>query len=97
MPYAVVVSPAVKQEMAEAYGWYKARNVRAASAFRAEVLSAFEVIARDPVRWQLWDDPIRRYVLKQYPYTVYFAVESDEVRILALGHHRRHAGYWQAR
>lgn len=97
MGYVVTVSPAVKQEMAEAYEWYKARSERAAGAFRAEVLAAFDLIAIDPVRWSLWDESIRRYVLKQYPYTVYFAVTPGEVRILAVGHHRRQAGYWRGR
>ena len=97
MDYVVTVAPAVKREMAEAYEWYKARSQRAADAFRAEVLAAFDLIASDPICWGLWDDSIRRYVLKQYPYTVYFAVTPGEVRILAVGHHRRQAGYWRGR
>ncbi|MDO9236265.1 MAG: type II toxin-antitoxin system RelE/ParE family toxin [Aquabacterium sp.] len=94
MSFVVVVSPAVKQEMAEAYEWYRSRSVKAASAFRSEVLTAFELLSNDPERWPLWDESIRRFVLKKYPYTVYFSVYIDEVRILAVGHHRRKTGYW---
>jgi plasmid stabilization system protein ParE len=95
MGFALVVSPAVKQELTDAYGWYKFRDLKAAIAFRAEVLVAFYLIAQDPERWARWDDVVRRYVMQQYPYTVYFTIAASEVRILAVGHHRRQAGYWQ--
>jgi toxin ParE1/3/4 len=94
MAFAVVVSPATKQELAEAFDWYKTRSPKAANAFRAEVLAAFNLVAEDPHKWAIWDAPVRRYVLKQYPYTVYFSASSTEVRILAVGHHRRRANYW---
>jgi toxin ParE1/3/4 len=93
----VRVSPAVQREMAEAFAWYQARSPKAANAFRAEVLATFDLIAHAPERWPLWDDMVRRCILKQYPYTVYFSIVPGEVRILAVGHHRRHAGYWEGR
>jgi plasmid stabilization system protein ParE len=95
MQFELVVSLAVKQELAEAYGWYQSRNPRAAAAFRSEVFAAFDLIVQDPERWALWDDMVRRYVLKQFPYSAYFTIAASEVRILAVGHHRRQAGYWQ--
>ena len=97
MDYVVVVSPAVKLEMAEAFDWYNTRSAKAAHAFRSEVLSVFDLLKHEPEQWALWDEPVRRYILKQYPYTVYFSVIDREVRILAVGHHKRQAGYWKNR
>jgi hypothetical protein len=37
---------------------------------------------------------VRRFVIKHYPYAVYFSIEDQVVNILAVGHHRRRAGYW---
>lgn len=97
MMFRLLVSPAVKQEIAEAFHWYSERNVKAAKAFRDEVRSAFDLILKDPERWAVWDESIRRFILKHYPYTVYFSIVDDQVRILAVGHHRRPAGYWTSR
>jgi len=94
MAFTVVVSPATKQALAEALDWYKTRSPKAANAFRVEVLAAFNLVAEDSYKWAIWDAPMRRYVLKQYPYTVYFSASSMAVRILAAGHHRRRANYW---
>jgi plasmid stabilization system protein ParE len=89
------ISPAVKQEMAQAYDWYAQRNEKAADGFREEVLAAFDLIARHPERFPLWDDLVRRFILKHFPYTVYYSVGDRVVNILAVGHNRRRAGYWR--
>lgn len=91
------ISPAVKQEMAQAYGWYAERNEKAADDFREEVLAAFDLIARHPDLFPLWDDLVRRFILKHFPYTVYYSVSDRVVNILAVGHNRRSAGYWLVR
>lgn len=46
MSFRLNISPAVKQELAEAYGWYAERNKKTAGAFQDEVLGAFDLIAQ---------------------------------------------------
>jgi hypothetical protein len=31
------------------------------------------------------------------PYTVFYRIKPDHIRVLALGHHRRHPFYWLSR
>ena len=67
MSFRLNISPAVKQELAEAYGWYAERSEKAAEAFQDEVLGALDLIAQHPDRFPLWDDFVRRFVLKHDP------------------------------
>jgi plasmid stabilization system protein ParE len=97
MSFRLNISPAVKQELAEAYGWYAERSEKAAEAFRDEVLDAFDLVVRHPDRFPLWDSLVRRFVLKHYPYSIYYSVGDRVVNILAVGHNRRSAGYWLKR
>ncbi len=97
MAFRQNISPAVKQEMAEAYGWYADKSKKAADEFREEVLAAFDVIARHPERFPCWDDLVRRCALKHYPYAVYHSVGDEVVNLRAVGHHRGSAGYWLKR
>jgi toxin ParE1/3/4 len=97
MPFKMVVSPDVKREISDAFNWYRERNVKAAESFRTELLAALDLIVQDPERWALYDESVRRYVLKHYPYTVYFSIHEGQVRVLAVGHHRRRVGYWAGR
>lgn len=97
MGFRLNIAPAVTQELAEAYRWYADRNQQSADAFRNEVLSALDLVALHPDRFPLWDSLVRRYVLKHYPYSVYYSVGDRVVNILAVGHNRRSAGYWLKR
>ena len=65
--------------------------------FRAEVLAVFDLLTSDPERWALQDETVRRFVMKQFPYTVYFEVVGQVVWILAVGHHSRKPNYWGGR
>lgn len=97
MGFRLNISPAVKLEMAEAFSWYAEKNAEAADNFRRDVLATFDLVSQHPERFPLWDDMVRRLVMKHYPYAVYYTVGDQVVHILAVGHTRRRAGYWQNR
>ena len=94
MGFRLNISPAVKQEMATAFAWYAERNAQAAESFRGEVLATFDLIAPHPDRFALRGDVVRRCVMKHFPYAIYYSLGDRVVNILAVGHHRRRAGYW---
>ena len=97
MAFKVEISPGAKRDVSTAFSWYKERSAKAANSFRAEVLSVFDLIAENPESRALWDNSVRRFVMKLYPYTIYFEIDQSVVRILALGHHRRLPDYWVGR
>jgi hypothetical protein len=35
--------------------------------------------------------------MKHFPYSVIYTVAGDEIQVLAVAHHSRHAGYWRKR
>ena len=40
----------------------------------------------------------RRWLLTRFPFAVVYRVAADDsIRVLAVAHHRRRPGYWQAR
>ncbi|HSI59270.1 MAG TPA: type II toxin-antitoxin system RelE/ParE family toxin [Ideonella sp.] len=94
MAFSVEVSPGAKLDLSSAFDWYREKSSKAGNAFRAEVLGVFDLLSEDPGRWAVWDGDIRRFVMKRYPYTVYFEIDEAIVRILAVGHHRRAPRYW---
>ncbi len=40
---------------------------------------------------------VRRLVMRRFPYALFYSVREEEVRILAIGHHRRRPFYWSHR
>jgi plasmid stabilization system protein ParE len=71
-----------------------------AAAFVAEVEGAIQSLLAAPATWPVIEEPqIRRYLLKRFPYSVYYRwePEQDRVSIYALMHYSQRPGYWRDR
>jgi len=71
-----------------------------AAAFVAEVEAAIQTLLASPTTWAVIEEPqIRRYLLKQFPYSIYYRwePEQDRISIYAVMHFSRRPGYWRER
>ena len=95
--YVVRLEPRAERDIADAFLWYRERNPMAAESFRAEVFDLIDRIADVPLSWPVIDeDGNRRRSLRRFPYAVIFEVRQDTITVMAIAHHRRKPGYWQA-
>ena len=95
--FEVVVLPEAEAEIREAFFWYFERSPIAADAFRAEALDAIDLLAADATMWPKDEDGIHRYILRHFPYTVFYEVDNRIATVLAVAHQRREPGYWRMR
>jgi plasmid stabilization system protein ParE len=91
------VGKRARGEISEAFDWYLARSPQAASAFETELSSAFRELLESPERYQVVVGQLRRTLLKQFPYAVYFKVYPRRVTVVAVIHGRRRPKNWLAR
>ena len=71
-----------------------------AAAFVAEVEAAIQTLLASPTTWPVIDEPYtRRYLLKRFPYSLYYRwePEGDRVSIYAVMHTSRRPDYWHNR
>jgi plasmid stabilization system protein ParE len=71
-----------------------------AAAFVAEIEAAIQTVLASPTTWPVIEEPqIRRYLLKRFPYSLYYRwePESDRVSIYGVMHFSRLPGYWHDR
>jgi hypothetical protein len=45
----------------------------------------------------LWRNGRRRFSLRRFPYSVIYYLRDDELRVVAIAHHRQRPGYWADR
>ena len=93
--FAVVLAPAAENDIAEAFLWYRERNVLASDAFRAEVFETMDRLAAAPLSRPADEEGNRHRVLKRFPYSVFYEVLGSTVTVVAVAHHRRRPVYWQ--
>ena len=91
------IHPAALAELKAAVSWYLEQNESAAINFSAEVDQAVSLISASPQRWPAADHGTRRFVLRRFPYAIFYREQREVIRILAFAHGRRSPGYWKSR
>ena len=86
-----------KVELNEAARYYEAESVGLGTAFVDEVERSLAAILEYPESSPTMRGPIRRRVLRRFPYGLLYRVRGEELRILAVMNFRRRPAYWIGR
>ena len=84
-------------EFREAIAWYRVRSVGAARHFNEEVVVAEKLLAQHPRIGKRVEAEARSLCVNDFPYTLVYLVEKDEILIVAMAHQSRRPGYWKDR
>lgn len=94
----VVLERLAKAELRQARKWYDSKQAGLGNDLLAEIIAALERIERDNelgLRYENTRFPF--YVLRRFPYVVYYECRPDRVRVVAIAHQRQRQGYWLRR
>jgi len=84
-------------EFTAAGRYYNQQAPGLGDAFVNEVEAGIGVILNGPTVWRVIEDEVRRYLIKRFPYGIYYTTEGDGVVIWAVKHLHRDPDYWQHR
>jgi toxin ParE1/3/4 len=92
------VSPEADRELTEGALFYAHEGgAEVALAFIAEYERVLELLCAQPELGARWRSGRRRFPVRKFPYSIVYYVRGEEIRVIALAHHRRRPGYWAAR
>ena len=80
-------------EVHEACAWYDEQRDGLGDEFFQELERLLNTIADNPKAYPLAPLGRRKAHLKRFPYTVFYRILSDRVRILSVHHDKRHPDY----
>jgi plasmid stabilization system protein ParE len=89
--------PDAQAELDDAVQWYEAQSTGLGARFLAELVHAFGLIQQFPTAWHPLGPNTRRCRLKRFPYGVIYALEGEDVVVVAIAHLHREPAYWSAR
>lgn len=89
--------PQAEMELIEEAAYYELQVPGLGERFEAEVRRATELLLEHPEIGHPADPYLRKFVLNRFPFTLYYSVGSDVLRIEVVAHQRRRPGYWQSR
>ena len=94
----LVITPPALAELHDAAAFYTLKaNVDLGLAFVAEFEQTANLVLDNPLLGAVFRSTRRRHILRRFPYSIIYQVTAEELRILAVAHHRRRPGYWEQR
>lgn len=97
MTAKIVVRPLAKADLADAYSWYEGEQVGLGKSFLDQIGLALNRIAARPEGYPVVEQDVRRALVRRFPFSIYFRVQGDIVRVIAVIHQRRHPNTWRRR
>ncbi len=97
MTHAIVIRRAAAADIDEAHGWSESQCRGLGRDFLDEVDTCLARIADRPEAYPIIEHDARRALLHRFPYSVYFRIRGNDVRILAVVHQNRAPRTWQRR
>ena len=97
MTLPVIFHELAENELNEAAAYYAQARPGLGEAFLAEVQGAVDALAASPLAGQSVEGDVRWWLVRRFPYSVFYRVRVDHIRVLAIGHQKRRPFYWRGR
>jgi toxin ParE1/3/4 len=86
-----------EEEMIEAAKYYEGEAQGLGADFLDDIQRTIDRILNNPRIGQTIDNQLRRSLCSCFPYSLIYAIDNDEVLIVAVAHQRRKPFYWKER
>ena len=88
--YPVIFTPAAREELIEAHDWYERGVTGLGRRFRQAVDVLVERMSQNPRQFPVVFKNVRRALLRRFPYSLFFVIETDEtLSVIACFHASR--------
>ena len=95
--YRLIPEPRTDLDVEAAFHWYEGQRPGLGREFLDQLRFTYDRIGEGPLKYQELRSGIRRALVRRFPYTVYFAVESNIIAVVAVLHTGRDPAEWQRR
>lgn len=89
--------PEAELELLEATDFYELQVPGLGERFEAEIRRVTDLLLAHPRTGTTVDPTLRTFMLNRFPFTLYYSVDGDILRIEVVAHQNRRPGYWRSR
>lgn len=84
-------------EAEEAVAYFDDQREGLGDRFERDLVETVAFVTEHPRSGKTLATNVRKFPLRTFRYNLIYAIDADEVVIVAVAHHRRRPGYWRAR
>jgi plasmid stabilization system protein ParE len=90
----IIVHPEVDIEVKQAVAFHKEHSIASASAddFVTEIKHFRVLVRENPMIGKPFGRVARQFVIKRFPYSIFYQLRPESILIAAVAHHRRRPG-----
>jgi plasmid stabilization system protein ParE len=90
----VFFTASARTEILEARDWYEAQQSHLSQQFDTDLEAVVLRISEKPLQFRIVSNKVRRALLRQFPYGVFFRILADRVHVIAYLHTCRDPRRW---
>jgi plasmid stabilization system protein ParE len=91
MTYRVEIAQSAEQHLLSIEEWYRTQDPQVWLKLSELLKEALETLKTHPLSYPIEYASLRLITIKSFPYSIYYLVEKDVVKVLAILHQRRNA------
>lgn len=95
--YKIELSSEAEDDFEKSYEFYATENEKTADNYYKEVDNSLKKIANSPQLYPKVHRNVRKYVIKKFPFIIYYKVTNLVIRIIAIFHASRNPEIWKNR
>jgi len=88
------ISEYAKYEIDDAVEYYNLQEDKLGDIFKMDVKNCIDRILISPNLYPNIVENIKRSLLHRFPYSIFYAIESEKIIILSVAHQSRKPFYW---
>jgi plasmid stabilization system protein ParE len=95
--YNLELSNEAEDDFDESYEYYSFKSTKIADNFFNIINASFSDISNNPFQYQNIFKDVRKYVVRKFPFIIYYQINNISIRIIAIFHTSRNPLIWKER
>lgn len=96
-PFSIELSDEAEVDFYKSYEFYFEDSPKVADTFFKQINFGFENIKQNPKSFPIAHKTTRKYVLKKFPFVIYYRIVDTIIQIVAIFHTSRNPEIWNER
>lgn len=95
--FKVEFSNEAEADFDKSYQYYYLENPKVAESFLRQINLGLDRIKQNPYFYQVIHKEIRKYVIRKFPFIIYYQIASSVIKVVAFFHTSRNPEIWNER
>ncbi|MCD4790241.1 MAG: type II toxin-antitoxin system RelE/ParE family toxin [Bacteroidales bacterium] len=95
--FEIELSNEAENDFGNAFSFYSLESTKIANSFFQQIDYGLTTISENPFYFQKAHKDIRRFVVRKFPFVIYYFVQDKNIKVVSIFHTSRNPQIWKRR